>query len=176
MLQIGLATVGIQQVRCRRIPIGHGQPQGHGVDGEIAPREVGLNGIGKAHFGLARIGRIGLGAVRGDFVGTAIFFGPDGAELFPLGPYDIGPTLQNRFDFIRASIGGGVEIHRLRGERSEFAHEQVAHGSANEIQPFPRCLEFCREGGQFLEDWGEAFGNHSHSGYAECARALRSYL
>ena len=46
-----------------------GEAQRHGVDGEVAPRQVDLDGVAERHLGLARVGRVDLGPVGGDLEG-----------------------------------------------------------------------------------------------------------
>ena len=66
----------------------------HGVDREVASRQVNFNFVGVLNIGLASVRVIGLGTVRGDFINPVAFAGPDRSELFTLGPDGVGPPTQ----------------------------------------------------------------------------------
>jgi hypothetical protein len=54
----------------------------------------------------------------------------DGSEPFALRPHGIDPTIEQRFDDVRSSVGREVEV-----ERGEFATKhQVSYRSTDDVQ------------------------------------------
>ena len=105
-----------------------GQPQGHGVDGEVPAQQVVRQGVAERHHGLAGIGIVRLGAVRGDFDLEAGLAHPDGAEGAPDLPVVVRPLLDEGDRLVRGGVGGEVQV------RGRPAQEQVAHGPAHQGQ------------------------------------------
>ena len=100
-----------------------GQLERHGVDREVAARQVGLDGVGERHVRLARVGRVGLGPVGRDLVEPVALLRADRAEALALGPDRVGPPGEQPLDLGRTGVGGGVEV-----ARSPRAHRAAGRG------------------------------------------------
>ena len=83
--EVGEPAVGVDELEV-------GQSQRHGVDGEVAPRQVDLDGVPKTTSGLRESGVVGLGPVGGDLVVPAVLARPDRPEALALEPHGVGPT------------------------------------------------------------------------------------
>ena len=114
--QVGHAVEGIDERR--RVAVGVGeQLERHGVDGEVAAGEVGLDGVGEDDLGLAGVRRVGLGPVGGDLEHAAVALDADGAEAGALVPHRVGPAGDDRAWSARAGVGGEVEVEAARAAR-----------------------------------------------------------
>ena len=58
-----------------------GEPNGHGVDGEVAPGEVALEGAAEVDLRLARADLVGVGPIRGRLHSHAVADGSNRAEF-----------------------------------------------------------------------------------------------
>ena len=139
-----------------------GQLQRHRVHGEVAARQVGLDLVGEHDVRFARFVGVGLGPEGGDLVDplepglVVAHLGADRAELLPLGPDRIRPSLEAALDLRRAGVGGQIEIEVVAPRRDE----QVAHRAADEIQPVSGIAEPSRERRQLAQDGRQTFGDH----------------
>ena len=61
-----------------------GQREGHGVDREVPPGEISLDGVGELDVRLAGPSGVGIGAMGGDLEVPAVPATTDGAEPLPL--------------------------------------------------------------------------------------------
>ena len=157
--QVGCPTEGIHQSAI-------GKLNGHGVDGEVAPGEIGLDGVGKNHIGLAGARLVPLGAVRGDLNPPVAPASADGAEALPLGPQSVGPALQDRFHRGRLGVGGEVQVEA--GVQRQ-AQQGVAHHPAHQIYPVASRGEPLSQLSGFLSDRGQALQAHDNSAAAAAA-------
>ena len=101
--EVGGAVEGIDELQV-------GQRQRHGVDREVATRQVDGHVVGEDHVGLAGVRGVGLGPVGGDLVGRVTPLGADRAELLALGPPVIGPALEQLLDLVGPGVGGEVDV------------------------------------------------------------------
>ena len=72
--------------------LGLGKRERHGVDGEVAPREVRLDRVRVDDVRLARIGSVRLGAMCRDLERPLAVLDADRAEPFALRPDRVGPV------------------------------------------------------------------------------------
>ena len=128
-------TSGASGVRSRRAARSAAPPNGstssgsgrrdrHRVDGEVAPREVGLDVVGERDLGLAALRPVDLGAERGDLDPDAVLLAADGAEALPLEPHVVGPRPHEPLDDVGAGVGGDVDVgasSRVRGRGTRRA-------------------------------------------------------
>ena len=119
----------------------------HGVDGEIAPREIS-DDVGVVMDGRAPVrGRIELFAVGRDLDQRMTEDEPDGAELLAHGVHAIGPGGRAGDLCLRwIGVGGEIEV----GDR--LAQEQATNAAADEIELVP----------VLGEDVGQSVGNAPH--------------
>ncbi len=151
--QVGGAAEGVDEHRV-------GQGERHGVDGEVAAREVGLDHIGEVHLGLARLRQVDVGAVGGDLVVTPAVTAADRAEALPLRPDGLGPAPHQLLDPVGRGVRRQVEVDRRRVP----ATEEVPDGAAHEIDPVTGRREAGRQRGDLVDDGLETFGNHPGDG------------
>ena len=118
-----------------------GEAERHGVDREVAPRQVGLDVVGEHHVGLAALLGVRLGPVRGDLEGPLALPGADRAEALALRPQVVGPAAQQLLDLLRAGVGGEVDV------AAELAAEQqVADDPADEVGAPPAAVNRSAKG------------------------------
>jgi hypothetical protein len=149
-----------------------GQPQRHGVDGEVTPDEVVLEGVAERDDRLAGLAVVGVGPVGrhlDDHVGAA---GADRAELAAHVPRRGAPRREQRLGLVRSCRGREVEVAHHPPE------ERVAHGPADEREVVTGIREPGAEVGQrrdgrrevrhrpAKERGGGLTGGHEHQGYA----------
>ena len=101
--QVGQAVEGVDQLHV-------GQAQRQRVDGEVAPRQVLLDVVAEGDLGLARVGHVDLGPVRGDLEELAAAPAADRAEARPLGPHVVGPAPHQPLDLVGTGVGGEIEV------------------------------------------------------------------
>ena len=82
----------------------------HRVDGEVAPREVGLDVVAEDDLGLAAVGVVHLGAERRDLEAQAVALRADGAEAPALEPQVLGPAVEQRLDGVGTGVGREVDV------------------------------------------------------------------
>ena len=104
------------------------QPQGHGVDGEVAASQVFGQIVPEGHGGLAGIGVVRLGAVGGDLQLHAGLAHPDGPEFPADLPVCIRPVPDQLEGLIGARVRGEVQVQRVP------AQQEVAYGPAHQGQ------------------------------------------
>ena len=109
---------------------GLGNGQCHRVHREVASREVGLDVVGVLDFGLAAVGPVRVGAVRGELEVTTALDRADRPERTALGPDGVRPREQQAFDRFGARAGGDVDVPALEVE----VEEGIAHGAADEVR------------------------------------------
>ena len=142
---------GIDELRRAR-PV---EPQRHGVDGEVAPRQIGVDDVGVDDLGLARVRVVDLGPVGRDLEAAVAALGADRAEALALGPHRVGPAGQDALGLGRPGVGGAVVV------AGDVAPEQqVAHGPADEVELVAGGDEPLGERLQLGQHRGEAFGDH----------------
>ena len=145
--QVGHASVGIDQLR--RLTGRARDAERHGVDREVAAGEVGLHLVGEGHVGLARVGRVGLGAVGGDLEHRAVLLQPDGAEAGSLVPDGVGPPGDERGGLLGPGVGGEVDV----GREGPTEH-RVAHDPAHQVEAVAGRVEALRQRAHLVEDRG----------------------
>jgi hypothetical protein len=106
---------------------GLGQLQRHGVDREVASRQIGLQVVGECDLGLAALGAVDLGPERGDLEAHPRDLTPHRAEPLPLEPHVIGPAPHDALGLVGTRAGGDVGV--LVGT----VEEGVAHGASDEV-------------------------------------------
>ena len=89
------------------------EPQRHRVDGEVAPREVGLDVVGEHDLGLAALGAVHLGAERRDLERGAVLATADGAEPLTLQPDRVGPRPHEPLHHVGPGVGRDVDVGLL---------------------------------------------------------------
>ena len=105
-----------------------GQPQGHGVDGEVAAQQVVGEGGTKGHHGLPGLGVVGLGAVGGDFDLEAGLAHADRSEGAADLPEVVRPLLDQRHGLVRRRVRREIEVG------GGAAQEEVPDRAADERQ------------------------------------------
>jgi hypothetical protein len=96
-----------------------GQPQRHGVDGEVAPDEVVLEGVAERDDRLAGLAVVGVGPVGRDLDDHVAAAGADRAELAAHVPGRGAPRGEQRLGLVRSCRGREVEVaHRAPEEAS----------------------------------------------------------
>jgi hypothetical protein len=111
-------------------PLGR-QVDGHGVDGEVAPDQVVLDGLAEADLGVAALPVVGVGPERGDLHGRAPLGRAHRAERDPGVPDGVRPPREQLPDLFRSGVGREVEIV------AEPAEQRVPHGAADEVELVP---------------------------------------
>ena len=115
------------------------QVQGHGVDGEVPPGQVLLEGGGELHA--VRAAAVGVGpvpAVGGDLhAGDALRLHGDGAVAEARGQ---GVGGEEGGDLLRQCAGGHVPVAGCA------AQEAVAHRAAHAVRLMPRRLQTAEDG------------------------------
>ena len=107
------------------------QLEGHGVDGEVAAGQVGLDRVGEGHLRLAGVGGVRLGPVGGDLVDAAVLLGTDGAEA--AGP---GPRRRRPRPGRSASVASGrASVVKSMSRVERAAEDGVPHAPADQVQP-----------------------------------------
>ena len=114
------------------------QVQRHGVDREVAARQVHLDVVAEGDRGLARVGSVDLGAVGGDLEGPPRDAEPDGAEGAALLPDLVGDPPDEPHDLVGARVGRAVEVDRVE---VDVADERVADRAAHEVEAAVRAIE-----------------------------------
>ena len=132
--------------------------QRHGVDGEVAAGQVFLDGVGKYHVGLARVGAVGLAPVGRDLIAVPALDEADGAEALALGPHRLGPVLDQGACVSRERICREVEV--LVQRSSEHG---VAHDATNQIELEPGPVEALGQGPHTLQQRLQALRDHPES-------------
>ena len=147
--QVGDTAVGVDE-------LGVGQPQRHGVDGEVAARQVLGDVVGVHDVGLARVLAVGLGAVGGDLEDRVAPAGADRAERLALGPHRVGPPGQQRHRLLGAGVGGEVEV----GVGAHPVEHEVAHDPAHQVDRVARVGEPLGERSDVVEHRLQPLGDH----------------
>ena len=165
--QVGESAEGVDELgRAARA-----QLEGHGVDGEVAAGEVGLDRVGEGHLRLAGVGGVGLGPVGGDLVDDAVLLGADGAEAAGPGPRRRRPSPGGS-----ASVASGrasVVKSRSLGERA--AEDGVADAAAHQVQAVAGGREALGEGGGGVEKRLQPLGDHGdNDGTGRCGLSVDS--
>ena len=80
-------------------------------------------------LGLAALGSVHVGAVRGDLEVTTVLDRADRPEGAPLRPHRVGPRRHQPLDHLRPGARGDVDVAALEVE----VEEGVAHGAADEV-------------------------------------------
>ena len=86
------------------------QQRRDGIDGEVAPGQVRLQGAAVGHPGLARVRLVLIAAVGGDLADDIAPAQAHGAELDPGLPDLVGPAGDDLADLFRPRIGGQVVL------------------------------------------------------------------
>ena len=141
---------------------GLGKGERHGVDGEVAAGEVGLDRVGELDGGLAGVRVVGLGPVGGDLEVPAVLAAADGAEALTLGPHGVGPALEQSLGVGGEGVGGEVDV---AARRHVAAEEEVADDTAHEVEAEPGRGEALGQRGRALEDGAQPVGDHGRRGY-----------
>ncbi len=153
--EVGEPVVGVHQLEV-------GEPQGHGVDGEVTARQVHLDGVAERHLGLARFGPVDLGAMRRDLKALPLVAEPDRPEALPLQPHRIGPPPHEALDLVGSGVGREVEI--LLAVTRIGPGEGVAHRSAHDVEAATGFVEATRQLGGGLDQGLETLGDHRRRG------------
>ena len=128
----------------------------HGVDGEVAAGEVGLDLVGEGHVGLARVGRVGLGAVGGDLEHRAALLQPDRAEAGALVPDRVGPAGRRA----RWCCSGRASVVRSMSVGEGPAEHRVAHDPADQVEAVAGRVEALRQRAHLVEDRAQPLRDH----------------
>ena len=86
------------------------QLDGHRVDGEVAPRQVGLEIVAERHRGLALVVRVHLLAKRGDLDAPVALARADRSEANALQVARVGPPLQDANGVLGTRVGREVDV------------------------------------------------------------------
>ena len=140
------------------------QLEGHGVDREVAPGEVGVDRVPEGHLGLAGVRVVVLRPMGGDLEDLPPMAGPDRPEALALGPDRVGPALHERLDLIRQGVGRQVEV-RLGLDGGIAVEQGVADRAADEVDAVPGRREALGELRRVGHQAAEALGN-GHVGHA----------
>ena len=105
-----------------------GQPQGHGVDGEVPAPQVVFELVPEGDDRLAGHPVIGIGAIGRDLDAGLTADAADGAEVAPDVPGRIRPGSQQSLDLGRARTGGEVQVDGRAPE------EGITHRPADQRQ------------------------------------------
>ena len=150
--QIGEPAVQVDELQRR-------QPQRHGVDGEVAPHEVGGERVAEGHHRLAGRAVVHIEAIGRDLDQRVALAQPDRAEVAADLPVRVGPAPDHREGVIRRGVGREVEVGCGASEKG------VAHRAADE--------------GEFVAGGCEAFaelaqqGQRRGQGRDRCAQQTR---
>ena len=87
-----------------------GQPQRHGVDGEVPAEEVVVEARAEGDHRVPGRRIVGFGTVGGDLDLVAVLAEADRAERPADLPVGVGPAPDDREGLIRIGVGGEVEI------------------------------------------------------------------
>ena len=139
-IQIGLAAMGIHQVTGEQI-------QSHGVDREIPPHQIRLQGSGRhdrVHAGLW----IGLRPCRGQIQGFSVETKRHGAETVVFDavadPLWSSPSQQGGCQHGRVTLHHQVQVSEARpGPPMALMQESIAHGSTHQSQSLDALLQCC---------------------------------
>jgi len=126
-----------------------GQPGGHRVDGEVAPRQVVVQRSPVVHLGLARVMAVALAAVGGDLADGAALAQPHGAEVDPDLPYRVRPALGELEHLPGPGVRGQVEVTVAAPE------EDVPDGAADQGELVAVAGEQPREAGHGRRDFAQ---------------------
>ena len=102
------------------------QFDGHGVDPEIPPDEIALEGVPEHDLGVTGDTVVGVGAEGGDLHLLAAVRGGDGAEVDARVPHGAGPAPEDVGDDVGAGGSGEVEVV------AQAAEDGVADRTADE--------------------------------------------
>src|ERR1019366_7168275 len=144
-----------------------GQPEGHGVDGKIAPGQVVLDAVTEGHLGLARVRVVGLGPVGGDLVLLVPAQAGDRPEPLALGPDGIGPATQGVHDVVRPRVSREVEVvAEFGGQCAAVSHDGVTHRTPHQVEGVAGRPEAVRKVGGGVDQGPESLGEHAAEGSA----------
>ena len=122
-----------------------GQPDGHGIDGEVTTDEVLVEPSAEVHLRLAGLRVVGLRAIGGDLHLASAHPGTDRAEADADVPRGLRHRLQQREDDVGMGIGGEVQVGLGLREPTE---QGIPHGTTDEGEFVAGLLEDpaqCRE-------------------------------
>ena len=125
------------------------QPQGHRVDGEVAPHEVGGQIVTERDDRLARHPVVGIGPVGRDLDVVVALAQGDRAEVAPHVPLRVGPARHDGLDLLGSRARREVQI------ATDPAEEGIAHRAADEREFVPRSGETPAEIGEHRHEGGE---------------------
>ena len=163
VVQIGCAVERVDELR-------FGQGERHGVDGEVAPGQVGLDTIGVPHHRLAGVGAVHLGPVGGDLEAPVAAPGADRAEPLALGPGRVGPSGENRLGVVRPGVGGEVDVGPVEVE----PEQQVSHDPADEVETVAGRGEPLGQRPRLVQDGPKPLGDHRCGGYGSAVSPAES--
>ena len=122
-----------------------GNPQGHRVDREVSPSEVGFETRAELHLRFAGGTVVRVAAEGGDLADVPAAAQADRAEPATGVPERLAERRQHRLSLLRRRVGREVEVDVVSAERS--TEEGIPYGSADERQLVARGREESAEFG-----------------------------
>ena len=120
--EVGGAVERVDETRLR-------QRQRHGVDREVAARQIDLDVFREGHLGLAAVGAVHVAPERRDLEPGAVLRGADRPEALALEPHCVGPRTDDLLDLAGPGVGGEIHI----GAGVDPIEEGVPHGPADQV-------------------------------------------
>ena len=152
--QVGHAAERVDELG--HLALGAGDAQRHGVDREVAPRQVGLDLVGEGHVRLAGVGGVGLGPVGGDLEDRVALLQARRCRTGRPGPTPRRPSP------LTSSVvrSGRASVVRSMSPARGPAEHEVADDAADEVEALPGRVEALRQRAHLVEDRAQALGDH----------------
>ena len=137
------------------------QAEGHRVDGEVAPRQVGLDIAAEAHLGFAGVGLVGFCSVGRDLETAPRVQQPDGPEPPSLTPQRVREVRDQRLGLLWGCFGREVDVDlRARLAAPRPSGDAVAHRATDQVHPAAGGVKALGHRPSGLENGPEPLGNH----------------
>ena len=153
---------------------GLGQAQRHRVDGEVAPREIGLDVVGEDDLGLAALGVVHVRAVRRDLARDVVDPGADRAE-----PRRLRATTasahrsQQRLDRVGPGVGREVDVGRSRASVRAARHARSRRRGSTRGPLGPRAARHLLDRRRGREQRLESRRERGHRPHCDAGRQPR---
>ena len=151
-----------------------GQRERHGVDREVAARQVDVDVVAEGDLGLADSGTVDLGPVGRDLEELHRPCGRRWCRTrFPCVQTASAQPAQQPLDLIGPGVGGQVDVGRRPRRRRE---QRVTHRAAHQVERLPGGREAARQLLGGTDKWAEALGHRGGLHPPTVVRPLASSL